>query len=68
MFKSDARKHLISAIEALLDRRPYFTSVLLEKLLHDHQLNKLNKSDMLLTSREQSVVQLIEGAPSPGRA
>lgn len=59
LFKSDARKHLLSAIEALMDRRPYFTSVLLEKLLHDYQLNKLNKPDMLLTSREQSVVQLI---------
>ena len=33
--------------------------MLLEKLLHDYQANKLNKSDMLLTSREQSVVQLI---------
>ena len=59
LFKSDARKHLISAIEALLDGRPYFTSVLLEKLLHDYQLNKQNKADMVLTSREQSVVQLI---------
>jgi DNA-binding NarL/FixJ family response regulator len=59
LFKSDARKHLISAIEALLDGRPYFTSVLLEKLLHDYQLNKQNRSEMLLTPREQSVVQLI---------
>jgi DNA-binding NarL/FixJ family response regulator len=59
LFKSDARKHLISAIEALIDGRPYFTSALLEKLLHDYQANKHNKSDMLLTSREQSVVQLI---------
>ncbi len=59
LFKSDARSHLISAIEALLDGRPYFTSALLEKLLHDYQINKQNKSDVLLTSREQSVVQLI---------
>ncbi|SFI02636.1 response regulator [Bradyrhizobium sp. cf659] len=59
LFKSDAKKHLISAIEALLDGRPYFTSALVEKLLHDYQLNKHGKSDMLLTSREQSVVQLI---------
>src|SRR5262249_27155 len=59
LFKSDARKHLISAIEALLDGGPYFTSILLEKLLHDYQLNRQNKSAMLLTSREQSVVQLI---------
>jgi DNA-binding NarL/FixJ family response regulator len=59
LFKSDARKHLISAIEALLDGRPYFTSVLLEKLLRDYQVNKQNRSDILLTPREQSVVQLI---------
>src|SRR5215469_3270449 len=59
LFKSDARKHLISAIEALLDGRPYFTSVLMEKLLHDYQNNKQNRLDTLLTPREQSVVQLI---------
>ena len=43
----------------MLEGKPYFTSLLLEKLLHDYQVNKQNKSDMLLTSREQSVVQLI---------
>jgi len=59
LFKSDARKHLISAIEALLEGRPYFTSVLMEKLLHNYQNNKQNRSDTLLTPREQSVVQLI---------
>jgi len=59
LLKSDARSHLVAAIEALLDHRPYFTSVLLEKLLHDYQLNKKDKSDDLLSSREQSVVQLI---------
>ncbi|MCP4620341.1 MAG: response regulator transcription factor [Bradyrhizobium sp.] len=59
LFKSDARKHLISAIEALLEGRPYFTSVLMEKLLHDYQNNKQNRLDRLLTPREQSVVQLI---------
>jgi DNA-binding NarL/FixJ family response regulator len=59
LFKSDARKHLISAIEALLDGRPYFTSVLMEKLLLDYQNNKQNRLDTLLTPREQSVVQLI---------
>src|SRR5262249_4446793 len=34
LLKSDARSHLIAAIEAMLDHRPYFTSTLLEKLLH----------------------------------
>jgi len=59
LFKSDAKKHLISAIEELLAHRPYFTSALLEKLLQDYQHNKQNKSKMLLTFREQNVVQLI---------
>ena len=59
LFKSDAREHLISAIDALLDGRPYFTSVLLEKLVHDYRVNKQNTSAMLLTAREQNVVQLI---------
>jgi DNA-binding NarL/FixJ family response regulator len=59
LLKSDARSHLVAAIEALLDHRPYFTSVLLEKLLHDYQLNKKDKSEDLLSSREQNVVQLI---------
>ena len=59
LLKSDARGHLVAAIEALLDHRPYFTSVLLEKLLHDYQLNKKDKPEDLLSSREQSVVQLI---------
>jgi DNA-binding NarL/FixJ family response regulator len=58
LLKSDARSHLIAAIEALLEHRPYFTSVLLEKLLYEYQSNKDN-SDILLSSREQSVVQLI---------
>jgi DNA-binding NarL/FixJ family response regulator len=59
LFKSDARRDLVLAIEALLDGKPYFTGVLLEKLLHDYRVNKQNRSDVLLTSREQSVVQLI---------
>lgn len=59
LFKSDASKHLIFAIEALLDGRPYFTGVLLEKLLHEYQASKDSTSDMLLTAREQGVVQLI---------
>ena len=59
LLKSDARSHLIAAVEALLDHRPYFTSVLVEKLLHDYLLSKKDKSEVLLTSREQSVVQLI---------
>ena len=59
LLKSDTRNHLILAVETLLDHRPYFTSILLEKLLHDYLLSKEGKSEVLLSSREQSVVQLI---------
>lgn len=59
LFKSDAGKHLISAIESLLDDKPYFTGALMEKLLHHYQSNKQNRADILLTPREQSIVQLI---------
>ncbi len=60
LLKSDARSHLIAAVEALLDHRPYFTSVLLEILLRDYlSNNKKDNSKALLSSREQSVVQLI---------
>jgi len=60
LLKSDARSHLIAAVEALLDHRPYFTSVLLEMLLRAYlSNNKKDNSKVLLSSREQSVVQLI---------
>jgi DNA-binding NarL/FixJ family response regulator len=59
LLKSDARSHLIAAIDALLDHRPYLTSVLLEKLLRDFLLRNKDKSEVLLSARERSVTQLI---------
>jgi DNA-binding NarL/FixJ family response regulator len=59
LLKSDARGHLIAAIEALLEHRPFFTSLVLEKLLQDYQLNKRDKPAIELSSREQNVVQLV---------
>jgi DNA-binding NarL/FixJ family response regulator len=59
LLKSDARNHLIAAVEALLEHRPYFTSPILEKLLHDYQLSKRDRAAIELTSREQNVVQLV---------
>lgn len=59
LLKSDARSHLITAVEALIDHRPYFTSVLLEKLVRDYLLGRKDKSGSVLSSREQNVVQLI---------
>ena len=59
LLKSDAGRHLIVAIEALLDHRPYFSSLVVEKLLRDYQLSKRDKPAIELSSREQNVVQLI---------
>lgn len=59
LLKSDARGHLIAAIEALLEHRPYFTSLVLEKLLQDYQLSKRDRPAIELSSREQNVVQLV---------
>jgi DNA-binding NarL/FixJ family response regulator len=59
LLKSDARGHLIAAVEALLDHRPYFTGILLEKLLCDYRSSKKEKSKLPLSSREQSIVQLV---------
>lgn len=59
LLKSDARNHLIAAVEALLDHRPYFTSVLVEKLVQEYVSRKKDKTEAVLSSREQNVVQLI---------
>jgi DNA-binding NarL/FixJ family response regulator len=59
LLKSDARYHLVAAIEALLDRRPYFTSTALEKLLSDYVSVWSVGPAAVLTAREQNVVQLI---------
>ncbi|WNV12821.1 response regulator transcription factor [Tardiphaga sp. 709] len=59
VLKSDARNHLVAAIEALLGHRPYFTGIALEKLLHDYVANNQDRSEVSLSPREQHVVQLI---------
>jgi DNA-binding NarL/FixJ family response regulator len=59
LLKSDAGRHLIATIEALLEHRPYFSSLVLEKLIRDFQLSKRDKSPAELSSREQNVVELI---------
>jgi DNA-binding NarL/FixJ family response regulator len=62
LLKSDARSHLISALEALLAGTPYVTGTFLEKLLKNFHLNE---HQAVLTAREQSIVKLVaEGHPN----
>jgi DNA-binding NarL/FixJ family response regulator len=58
LLKSDARRHLISAIESLASRRPFFTPQASEALLESFLLQP-SKEKTSLTTRECGVVQLI---------
>jgi len=58
VLKSDAGQHLTSAIQALADRRPFFTGRASELLLETF-LSKAHRIKQTLSNREQSVVQLI---------
>jgi DNA-binding NarL/FixJ family response regulator len=64
LLKSDARNHLISALDALTAGKPYFTSILLEFLLENFRHQEHHKA-AALTARERSVVKLVaEGHPN----
>jgi DNA-binding NarL/FixJ family response regulator len=58
LFKTDARHHLICAIEALAAHKPFFTTKVLESLL-DSFLARPAQEGSALTHRERGVVQLI---------
>ena len=56
--KSDAKRHLLEAIETLADHKPYFTSNISETLLKSFLL-KSGRSQSILTPREREIIQLI---------
>jgi DNA-binding NarL/FixJ family response regulator len=58
VLKSEAKRHLIAAIESLASHEPFFTSQISEALLNAF-LAKPNRAGSPLTYRERSVVQLI---------
>jgi DNA-binding NarL/FixJ family response regulator len=58
VLKSEAQQHLISAIQALADRRPFFTGRASEALLKAF-LTDMSKVAQPLTSRELGIIQLV---------
>jgi DNA-binding NarL/FixJ family response regulator len=58
LLKSDAKRHLIGAIESLASHKPFFTAKVSETLL-DTFLARPNREGSTLTNRERGVVQLI---------
>ena len=66
LLKSDAKLHLIAAIEALAIHKPFFTSQVSEALLKFY-LTNADRAGSILTNRERGVVQLVaEGVRCPG--
>jgi DNA-binding NarL/FixJ family response regulator len=59
LLKSDAKQHLISAIEALAMHKPFFSGHVSEKLLESYLLTQKGKLGAVLSPRERIVVQLI---------
>jgi DNA-binding NarL/FixJ family response regulator len=58
LLKTDARRHLIGAIEALAVHNPFFTAKVSEALLGSF-LSRPSREGSALTHRERGVVQLI---------
>ena len=58
LLKTDARRHLSTAIEALAAHKPFFTAKVSEALL-DSFLSRAARGGSVLTYRERGVVQLV---------
>ena len=58
LLKSDAKRHLLEAIETLAAHKPFFTSKVSETLLKSY-LQKPSRTQSILTPREREIVQLI---------
>jgi DNA-binding NarL/FixJ family response regulator len=59
LLKSDAKRYLIAAVEALSDHRPFFTGRVSEQLLESFLTNNLGAGHGSLSPRERGIVQLI---------
>lgn len=58
LLKSDAKHHLTSAVESLMNHRPFFTGNISEKMLASY-LSVNDGPKVILSPREKNVIQLI---------
>jgi DNA-binding NarL/FixJ family response regulator len=66
LLKSDAKQHLMAAVESLLNHRPFFTGNISEKMLASY-LSLNDGPKVVLSPREKNVIQLIsEGHSNKG--
>lgn len=59
LLKSDARRHLLTALESLANHKPFFTAKVSEALLDAYLKGGPSEQEGTLTPRERGVVQLI---------
>ena len=61
VLKSDAGRALVSAVEALVDGRPFFTSKIAQLVLDGYLRNEPDGADSMpaLSAREREIVQLL---------
>src|SRR5262245_30046929 len=59
LLKSDAKQHLIAAVESLANHKPFFTGKVSEQLLATFLGKEHGKLDAALSPRERVIVQLI---------
>jgi DNA-binding NarL/FixJ family response regulator len=59
LLKSDAKQHLIAAVESLASHKSFFTEKVSEKLLDTFLSSPHGRSDVMLSPRERVIVQMI---------
>jgi DNA-binding NarL/FixJ family response regulator len=59
LLKSDAKQHLVEAIEALADHKPFFTNKVSKALLDAYLTRSSGDETEILTNRERQIVQLV---------
>jgi DNA-binding NarL/FixJ family response regulator len=59
LLKSDAKRYLIAAVEALSDHKPFFTGRVSEQLLESFLASNVGGTHSSLSPRERGIVQLI---------
>ena len=60
ILKSDAKRYLLAAIDALAAHKPFFSSQVTEELLISlTKQNKLEGTSLVLSQRERQIVQLV---------
>jgi DNA-binding NarL/FixJ family response regulator len=59
LLKSDAKQHLVAAVESLVNHKPFFTGRVSEQLLDAYLTAHTRRGEGALSPRERTIVQLI---------